>query len=198
MFEMELASRGGAPLFQPFHILKALWCVQQAEIIGRKELSAKLAIGEGSTRKLITYLEEKEWAVCTRQGISLTNSSKNLLNSIGMLAKEVKVGDLTVNEKNFAICLRGATSLVGNGIEQRDEAIKVGASGASTLIFSEGLKFSDDYEASSVDKEASKRIMEIFQPSSGDVIIIGSAPELILAEDGAFSAAVLTLANKKL
>ena len=197
MFEVELASRGGAPLFQPFHILKALWHVQQAEIIGRKELSAKLAIGEGSTRKLITYLEEKEWAACNRQGIYLIGPGKDILNSIGILAKEVKVGDLTVNEKNFAILLRDVPAPIGNGIEQRDQAMMVGASGASTLIFSEGLKFSDDYEASSVDKEASKRIIELFQPSDGDVIIIGSAPELAKAEDGAFAAAVLMLTTKQ-
>ena len=198
MFDVELASRGGAPLFQPFHILKALWCIQQTEIIGRKELSAKLAIGEGSTRKLIAYLEEKDWAACTRQGISLTGSGFQLLDSIGLEAAEVKAGELTVGDKDFAIRLMGASNLVGKGIHQRDEAMKVGASGASTFIFKAKLKFSDDYDAASVDKSATQLIIELFQLSDGDVLIIGSATDISMAQDGAFAAAVLTLANNKL
>ena len=197
MFEVELASRGGAPLFQPYHILEALWCIQQTEIIGRKELSAKLAIGEGSTRKLIAYLEEKDWAACTRQGISLTNPGFELLDSIGLEAAEVMAGELTVGEKDFAICLKNASDLVGKGIEQRDQAMKVGATGASTFIYQTDLKFSDDYDAASVDKAAAQLILEIFKLSDGDVLIIGSAPDISMAQDGAFAAAVLTLANNK-
>ena len=196
MFEVELASRGGAPLFQPFHILKALWCISQAEIIGRKELSAKLAIGEGSTRKLITYLEEKGWAACTRQGISLTGSGFQLLDSIGLEAAEVKAGELTVDNKDFAIRLKNASDLVGKGIEQRDQAMKVGATGASTFIFQVQLRFSDDYDAASVDKAATQSIIKYFQLSDGDVLIIGSAPDISMAQDGAFAAAVLTLSGK--
>ena len=193
MFELELASRGGAPLFQPFHILKAIWHIQQAELISRKELSAKLAIGEGSTRKLLTYLEERGWASSTRQGISLTNSGFELLKTIGLMAAEVKASDLTVEENNFAIRLKNAAGLVSKGIEQRDEAMKVGASGASTFIFQGRLKFSDGYDAGSVDDEASQMLVKTFELKDGDVLIIGSSMDLAMAQDGAFAASVLTL-----
>jgi len=198
MFEVELASRGGAPLFQPFHILKALWHIQQSKIIGRKELSAKLAIGEGSTRKLLTYLEEKGWASSTRQGISLTSSGTKLLDGIGILASEVKGGHLTVDEKDYAIRLRGASTQVDKGIEQRDQAMIVGASGATTLVYHGRLEFSDGYEAYQVDSEAGQQLVRDFELEENDVLIIGSAQESGMAEDGAFSAAVLTLMSKKL
>ena len=197
MFEIELASRGGAPLFQPFHILKALWYISQAEIIGRKELSAKLAIGEGSTRKLLTYLEEKEWASSTRQGISLTSSGNELLDGIGILAREVHTHDLTVDEHDFAVCLKNASDLVGKGIEQRDEAMKVGATGATTLVYRDRLALSDNPDTDCGMPELCNKLTEMFELSSGDVLIIGSGPTLPSAEDGAFAAAVLTLLNKK-
>ena len=197
MFEVELASRGGAPLFQPFHILKALWHIRQAEIIGRKELSAKLAIGEGSTRKLISYLEEKDWASSTRQGISLISSANKLLDEIGILASEVHTGDLTVDEHDFAVRLKNASDLVGKGIEQRDEAMKAGATGATTLIYRDKLVLSDDPDADCGMPELCRKLTEIFELTSGDVLIIGSGPTLPSAEDGTFAAAVLTLLNKK-
>ncbi len=197
MFELELASRGGAPLFQPFHILKALWHIRQIEIIGRKELSAKLDIGEGSTRKLISYLEEKDWASSTRQGISLTSSGNKLLDGIGILASEVHTHDLTVDEHDFAVRLKNSSDLVGKGIEQRDEAMKAGATGATTLVYRDRLSLSDDPDKDCGMPVLCRKLTEIFNLASGDVLIVGSGPTLASAEDGAFAATVLTLTNKK-
>ena len=197
MFEIELASRGGSPLFRSFHILKALWHIEQIEIIGRKELSTKLDIGEGSTRKLIAYLEEKDWANSTKQGISLTKDGTELLESIGLMAAEISACKLAVEENNFAIRLKNVADQVEKGIEQRDEAIKAGASGASTFIFKDRLKFSDDYDAGSVDGAASQMLVEAFDLKENDVLIIGSSKDMNLAQNGAFAAAVLTLTSKK-
>lgn len=197
MFEVEQASRGGAPLFQPLHILKALWHIRQAKIIGRKELAAKLAIGEGSTRKLTTYLEDEEWAECNRQGIFLTDAGNKLLDDIGMLAGTVRTGNMTVDEYDFAVCLKNASGQVGKGIEQRDEAIKAGAAGATTLVYGNKLALSDDPDTDCGMPELCQELISRFQLSPGDVLILGSGPTLESAEDGAFAAAVLTLVNKK-
>jgi len=193
MFEVELASRGGAPLFQPFHILKALWHIQQAKIIGRKELSAKLAIGEGSTRKLITHLEDEGWANCNRQGIFLTDEGNKLLDDIGILAREVETGGLTVGRYDFAVRLKNASGLVGKGIQQRDEAIKVGSAGATTLVYGKKLALSDDPDTDCNIPELCRNLISTFELAVGDVLIIGSGPTPASAEDGAFAAAVLTL-----
>jgi len=193
MFEIELAQKGGAPLFRPFHILKAMWHLQVSGTMGRKELSERLSIGEGSTRKLLSYLEEKEWARSTRQGISLIQGGCELLDEIGFAASEVQAGELTVGDHDFAIRLRGVSSIVEKGIEQRDEAMKAGASGASTLLLMNGLHFSDGYDASSVDQDACRHVIESFSLKEGDVIIIGSSFDADSSKDGAFAAAVLTL-----
>lgn len=197
MFEVELASRGGAPLFQPFHLMKALWHIQQHEPLGRKELSEQLGIGEGSVRTLVSYLEEKDWARTARQGISLSDNGRKLLAKIGLMAKEVHAGKITVGEVDFAIRLRNCSENVSNGISQRDEAIKVGASGATTLVFKNILTFTDGFDAAQTDSRAARVLMKDFGLNDGDVLIIGCSPESNRAMDGAFAAAVLTLDREK-
>ena len=197
MFEVELASRGGAPLFQPFHILKALWHIQQLESLGRKELSEQLGIGEGSVRTLVSYLEEKGWTHTTKQGIGLTDAGKKLLAKIGLMAKEVHAGKITVGDIDFAIRLRNCAGRVSNGIDQRDEAIKVGASGATTLVFGKNLAFTDGFDAAQTDSRAARVLTKDLELMDGDVLIIGCSPESDRAMDGAFAAAVLTLDREK-
>jgi len=197
MFEVELASRGGAPLFQPFHILKALWHIQQLEPLGRKELSAHLDIGEGSARTLVSYLGEKGWAKTARQGISLSDEGHELLEKLGIMAKEVHAGKITVGEVDFAIRLRNCAGRISNSIDQRDEAIKVGASGATTLVFRKKLTFTDGFDAAQTDPRAARVLTQDFELAEEDVLIIGCSPEPMRAMDGAFAAAVLTLDRKK-
>jgi hypothetical protein len=195
MFEVGLASRGGAPLFRPFHVLKALWHIQQFRTVGRKELSGMLGIGEGSARKLVSFLEERGWASTARQGMSLAAEGEALLKGIGILAKEVHAGNITVGDVDFAIRLKGCAAKVSNGIAQRDEAIKAGASGATTLVFRDRLEFCDGFGADRADRRAARVLVKDFELADGDVLIIGSSPSPELATDGAFAAAVLTLGN---
>lgn len=193
MFEVGLASRGGAPLFQPFHILKAVWHIQQLQPLGRKELSELLGIGEGSARKLLSHLEDRGWVSTARQGISLSPSGEKLLDDIGLLAKEVHAGNITVGEIDFALRLRGCMGKASNGIAQRDEAMKAGASGATTLVYRENLEFLDGFGADRADKRAARVLVKDLGLIPGDILIIGSSPLPEKAMDGAFAAAVLTL-----
>ena len=197
MFEVELASRGGAPLFQAFHILKALWHIQQLGPLGRKELAEHLGIGEGSVRKLLSYLGGKGWATTNRQGITLSAGGRKVLDGIGLMAREVHAGNITVGEVDFAIRLRGLAGNVTNGIAQRDEAIKAGASGATTLVFRGRLEFTDGFGAARADSRATRVLGKDFELADGDVLIIGCSPEPAPAMNGAFAAAVLTLGKEK-
>jgi hypothetical protein len=120
-----------------------------------------------------------------------------LLDDIGLKGKEVHAGNITVGEIDFAIRLRGLDSRVSNGIAQRDEAIKVGASGATTLVFRKGLKFTDGFDVDESDARAARVLRQDFNLKEGDVLIIGCSPEPGLAMDGAFAAAVLTLHSEK-
>jgi len=101
---------------------------------------------------------------------------------------QVDVGDLTVGEVDVATIIRGAAAKVKRGIEQRDEAIKAGADGATVLVFKAGkLRFPDGFTR--VEKGFAKSLIETFTPCEGDVIIIGTARGLTKAEEGAKAAA---------
>ena len=69
--------------------------------------------------------------------------------------------------------------LLRSGIEQRDAAIKMGASGATTLLFKEN-KFvipGTNYNSLIKEPRIAKILIENLKPENGDVIIIGSALE---------------------
>jgi hypothetical protein len=85
---------------------------------------------------------------------------------------------------------------VGLGIEQRDAAIKMGASGATTLLFKEN-KFvmpASSNDSLKKEREVRRMLVEKLNPRDGDVIIIGSADSNEkTAELGAKNAALLTI-----
>lgn len=88
------------------------------------------------------------------------------------------------------------SSAIRSGIEQRDAAIKMGASGATTLLFKEN-KFlipRIDYDALKDNHLLSEQLIENLHPQDGDVLIIGSDNRSKKkAEFAAKSAALVTI-----
>ena len=102
---------------------------------------------------------------------------------------------LTVSAFNTAILVKDAASSVKAGLEQRDAAIRVGAQGATTLIFSRG-KLTMPSVKEDVFKDAPKvreMIVSRLEPQENDLIVIGSANDGLTAEFGAIAAALETL-----
>ena len=186
-------TKGPLPRFADFHIQMALDQITKYERIGRKQIAKKLGIGEGSVRTILNQLKEQGLITSSRGGHRLTNKGKLLLKRPAEFI-QVDVGDLTVGEINVATIARGAASKVVRGIEQRDEAVKAGANGATVLVFRGGkLRFPDDFT-----KVSEKKVGELikkFKPQNGDVIIISTGKDVIRAEAGA-RAAVRTLTKK--
>jgi hypothetical protein len=88
---------------------------------------------------------------------------------------------------------------VKTGVEQRDAAIKVGALGATTLIFNRGklrMPLADE-DVSPKDSKVHSLLISELQPSDNDIVIIGSANDESTAEIGALAAVLETLRNKK-
>ncbi len=198
MFEVELASRGGAPLFSSFHVLKALWQLHDSGRLGRIELSQKLDIGEGSTRKLIAYLDSLECTSASRQGIELSDYGTETIGSLGLLASKIDAGALTLGKQDYCVRLSGLSGRITHGIEQRDEAIKVGAQGATTLVFfRDELRLPDGFDVEGAEPNVSKELKNTFELMEEDVLFIGTAETIEKAEDGAFAAAVWTLKDRE-
>ena len=100
---------------------------------------------------------------------------------------------LTVGKKQVALLVRGGGDRVGNGIPQRDAAIKVGASGATTYLLRDS-RFQIPGDSSDCEKDFPspvwKKLRRELGPTDGDAIIVCGAEEELLSEIGALSAAI--------
>lgn len=179
--------RGPLPRFGDVHVNRVLELLSLNARMGRKDLSRMAGVGEGSIRTILGRLKQKGLVRSTRAGHFLTEKGKRLLGRLERTV-EVSVPGLTVGRVNVATVVRGAAHLVRRGIEQRDEAIKAGASGATVLICRGGRLHFPDYFMK-VGREAEEELMKKLDVGEGDVVIIGTGEDLKLAEAGARAAA---------
>lgn len=178
---------GPLPRFAEVHVHRALELIAERGRIGRKELSRKLCVGEGSVRTILVQLKKRGLITSSRGGHVLTSKGRRVLGE-PLEFIQLDAGGMTVGEIDIATIVRGAAAKVKKGIEQRDEAIKAGADGATVLVFRKGkLLFPDGFLK--VEKKPTETLMKVFNPREGDVIIIGSARDAVKAEEGAKAAA---------
>ena len=178
---------GPLPRFTEIQTQMVLKLVEKYGRIGRKRLVEKLGIGEGSMRTILEKLGRRGLITSSRGGHSLTKKGQRFLYSLPEFL-QVDAGDLTVGKFDVATVVSGAAGKVKNGVEQRDEAIKAGADGATALVFKNGrLQFPDG--SMKVPEKVAKRLVEILHPKTGDVVVIGTGKDAAKAEAGARAAA---------
>jgi len=189
---------GRMPSFNEAQVVKALEIINVYETVGRIRLSKELGLGEGATRTLLKHLKNEGIIAGSRQGITLSEFGKkwfrNLRSKISE-GVEIPNSPITVGKFNVAVLVRDVAHRVRMGIEQRDMAIKAGALGATTLIFS-----SNKLAMPSSDEDIFKGISSIhsmliskLNPKENDVIIIASGKSKTSAEIGAKTAALRLL-----
>jgi len=189
---------GRAPYFIEAHVVKALSTIAAEGPVGRMRLSRTLGLGEGTTRTLVKHLQNEKLIEISRNGIVLTEKGGNLFSKLrSRLGEKTEIpkSSLTVGPFNMAILVKNAADVVQLGLEQRDAAIKVGALGATTLIFSRG-KLTMPGVTRDVLREAPtvrEALISKLKPQENDVIIIGSAEDKLTAEIGAIAATLETL-----
>ena len=181
---------GRIPSFNEVHVIKALETIGTQDGVGRKKLSTELELGEGATRTLIKHLKTEQLVVVSRLGITLTESGEALFSALrSHLSEGVEIprSPLTMGPHNIAVLVKNVGQAVKYGLEQRDAAIRVGASGATTLIFHQD-RMSMPGVAGDIFKDASavrRILLTRLHPQENDVIIIGSAQTKREAEFGA-------------
>ena len=180
---------GPIPKFSDYHIWKAVMLFDTEFPLGRKKLASLLNIGEGSTRSIINILSEMKYIQINRSGILLTKKGEQFKDSIYFDVAPVSTSEVTINTCDCAVRIPHAAKRITFGCEERDIAIKTGATGATTLVCKNGkLMFpGSDYPVS---EEIEGTLREKFQIGNDDVIIIGTANNSEDAECGAVSAAI--------
>ena len=175
---------GPVPKFNDYHIWKAFQCLDETSPVGRKKLSQLLGIGEGSTRTILSMMQDQSMITIGKSGILLTEAGAEFKKSVHMDVADVSISDLTIGDRDCAIRVPKMARNVKYGCEERDAAIKSGATGATTLIYTNGkLIFpGSDYP---VDAEIESKIRSVFSLKNDDVVIIGTGPTEESAEIGA-------------
>ncbi len=185
---------GPTPKFSLFHIWKSYQVIDSQGPIGRKALADELQIGEGSIRTILDKMVREGSVENTRMGTVITERGRRKLETSGVEVACVDMSDLTLGKHNCAVLVKGMAHRIKMGCEQRDEAVRAGAVGATTLIVKEGkIVFPGDEDFP--DQEAVAPLRTKFKIEDGDVVIIGSAFSYEAAEKGAVTSA-LALSNQ--
>nr|WP_287586501.1 DUF4443 domain-containing protein [Candidatus Borrarchaeum sp.] len=102
---------------------------------------------------------------------------------------------LTIGKFDTICQLRNAALKVKTGVELRDEAIKVGADGATTIIFEKNTLFIPPKPIENLktsNEDLYNKLTSNFDLQEGDVLIVGTASDRKKATEAAI-ASVLTL-----
>ena len=175
---------GPIPKFNDYHMWKTFESLDEKIPVGRKKLSSMLGIGEGSTRTILSIIQDQGLVTIGKSGIVLTTKGVEFKKSIHMDVANVAISDLTIGDKDCAIRVSKMARNIRYGCEERDAAIRSGATGATTLVYSNGkLIFpGSDYP---VDSDVESKIRSVFNLKNDDVVIIGTGSTQESAEMGA-------------
>jgi predicted transcriptional regulator len=183
---------GRSPDFTKAHLLYALILLKDQRI-GRKQLAEELRLGEGTVRTILGRLQDEGLISISRPGVTLSNKGEDYLKAIeGVLKwKPLPGTDITVDEVNWAVLIRGASNRVRLGVEQRDQALIHGATGATTLVYKAA-----SWAIPGLDERAEDHILmslSDFDPREKDVAVIGSSSDGFTSAIGALAAAIALL-----
>jgi predicted transcriptional regulator len=183
---------GRSPDFTQAHMLYVLILLKDQRI-GRKQLAEELRLGEGTVRTMLNRLQDEELVEISRPGVTLSNKGQNYLKSIQIVLKwKPLLGtEITVDAVNWAVLVRGASTRVRLGVEQRDQALIHGATGATTLVYHDSA-----WVLPGLDEVVEDHILvslSDFDPKEKDVAVIGSSGDGFTSAIGALAAAIALL-----
>jgi len=190
---------GPAPTFTPPHLLLVFLTIGGSSYVGRQTLAVRSGVGAGAIRTILGKLRARGYVGAVRAGCFLTPSGRRLADSMAAslsVLESFPHSELTMGENQAALVLRGTGTKVHSGIEQRDSAIRIGASGATTYVIRSG-RFAIPGGSSDCEKEFPSRAWPVLKnelkPRNGDVVILCGAVTEVSARLGALAAAVTLL-----
>jgi hypothetical protein len=183
--------------FDMVHVFAALQMIEKSGRTSRDALCHGLGLGEGTIKTLVKHLKMHGLVHTSNGGTVMTTKGRGICRGLlEAMPAEMNLPKCSValGRFNYAVLVREFGFAIKSGIEQRDAAIKMGATGATTLIFREGKFVMPSSSQDSLKKDVSvRRMLAKLEPREGDAIIIGSAESEKTAELAAKNAALLTI-----
>jgi hypothetical protein len=186
--------------FDVVHVFAALQMTRKGGRTSRDALSRGLALGEGTVKTLVKHMKMHGLVQTTNGGTKMTPRGKGICEGLlEAMPAEISLPKCTIalGRFNYAVLVREFGFAIKSGIEQRDAAIKMGATGATTLLFRDEKFVMPASSQDSLKKEPRVRrmLVEKLAPREGDLVIIGSADDEKTAELAAKNAALLTIVS---
>ena len=185
----ERVAPGRFPNYTQAHLLYALILLEENRI-GRQNLASELRLGEGVIRTILGRLNDAGLIDTGSRGVQLSEEGIHFLDNVKsvLVWGEFPESDLTVDTVNYLVLLRGASDKIHFGVEQRDQALLHGASGATTLVYNDGV-----WSMPGIDDLVDNVVsvyLDGLNPDSGDVAIIGTSGDSFTAALGALAAGI--------
>ena len=177
-----------------------LWLLRTEGEIGRYRLARMLGVPQGIARGELARMKRDE-LITVRHRAGTRASSKGLRELAAQMKREhlklVRRSDqelLGLGSRSALFHVAGRSRQLGQGIEQRDAAVKAGATGAVTFLFDgKTLRFPGVAESLSKRNPAAfEQLKSQLKMKKGDVVLIAFAGTWWDAARGGF-AAVRTL-----
>ena len=186
--------------FDSVHVFKTMQLMENKKRISRSLLMHELGLGEGSVKTLVKHMKMSGLIENSNAGMWSTNKGKTVYAKLhDAIPNEMDVFkcSIALGKFNYAVLVKDIAYTIGSGIEQRDAAIKLGAVGATTLIFKNGRLLMPNTQEDLLrnNPKIHSLIIKKLMPKDNDVIIIGSSANKRTAELAAKSAALHTIAN---
>lgn len=187
--------------FDVVHIFKTLQLIEQKGHVSRDILSIELGLGQGIIKTLIKHLKMQKMIYTTNSGTKMTEKGKSIFSQLlTSMPVETIIPKCSValGKFNYAVLLKQFNFAIKSGIEQRDAAIKIGAKGATTLLYKDAkfrMPSNMTYDPLRKEPQIRTLLIERFYPlEEGDAVIIGSDDvSRKTAELAAKSAAIITI-----
>ena len=148
--------------FNMVHVFKTLQLIKSRGHISRDILSKELGLGEGSIRTLVRHLQMNNMIKTANAGTTMTQKGEALLSELLIsIPAEMSVPKCSIAlcKFNYVVLLKQHSHTIKSGVEQRDAAIKIGAKGATTLLFKQNkfvMPSNTNYDSLQKDTEISK------------------------------------------
>lgn len=185
--------------FNSAHVFKTLQLMDREGYVSRLLLIKELRLGEGSIKTLIKHLKMEKLIITTSKGTTMSERGRKIFEQMSQFIcgeTQIPMSSISVSKFNYAVLLRYVKFAIKQGVEQRDAAIKLGAKGATTLVYKDG-KFlipGSRYNALKDEKKIDKLLKDKLKPVNDDIIIIGSDDSnIVLSELASKAAALYTL-----
>ena len=188
--------------FNMVHVFKTLQLIKVKGHVSRDLLSKELGLGDGSIRTLMRHLQMNNMIKANNAGTTMTKKGEALLSELlSSIPAEMSLPkcSIAVGKFNYVVLLKYHSHAIKSGVEQRDAAIRIGAKGATTLLFKQNkfvMPSNTNYYSLRKEQEISKLLIRMLNPEEGDAIIIGSDDmHKKRSELAAKNAALLTMMN---